>query len=434
MPPVPIAGNAYGPRLYGSASGCPAAVTSRFGGCWGEDPLESMPMGRWVSIALALVMVAVLAWEGIGWVQHPMKKPGSGSERRTVPVEVAVIERGPIEHRRTFTGTLNPKAEFVVAPKVSGRVERLDVDLADTVTRGQRVAKLDDEEYVQSVAQAQAEFAVAKANLAEAESLLNIAERELQRVERLSKRGVASESQRDTAKADELAKQARVQVTRAEVVRSRAALEAARIRLDYTNVAAAWQGGSDERVVAERYVDEGETVAANAALLRIVEMNPLMAVFFVTERDYTLLQTGQAVTLRTDAHPGTVFEGRIARIAPVFHESTRQARVEVEVGNAEQRLKPGMFVRATVVLGRVEDAIIVPEQALVRRDGRDGVFVVAEDGQSVFWREVEVGFRQDGRVQITGDGLNTQVVTLGQQLLDNKSDVSITGRMNRSAP
>jgi RND family efflux transporter MFP subunit len=396
-----------------------------------------MLMGRWISIVstvLALAVVAALAWVSIGGVQDPANKSSRRGDRDAVPVEVAAIERGPIEHRRTFTGTLTPKAEFVVAPKVSGRVEQLDVDLADTVTRGQRVAKLDNEEYVQSVAQAEAEFAVATANLAEAKSLLNIAERELQRVERLSKRGVASESQRDTAKADQLAKQSRVEVTRAQVARSKAALEAARIRLGYTNVTAGWQGGGDQRVVAERYVDEGQTVAANAPLLRIVEMNPITAVFFVTERDYTLLRSGQTVTLRTDAHPGEVFEGSIARIAPVFRESTRQARVEAEVDNRDLRLKPGMFVRATVVLDRVEDATIVPEQALVRRDGRDGVFVIADDGKSVSWRDVQVGIRQDGRVQVTGDGLNTQVVTLGQQLLDNNSAVSIAGRMQSKTP
>jgi len=383
---------------------------------------------------LVLVVAGALVWIGNDRIEDLAKKPARRGGKGAVPVEVAVIERGPIEHRRTFTGTLDPKAEFVVAPKVSGRVEQLHVDLADTVRRGQLVAKLDDAEYVQSVAQAEADFLVAKANLAEAESLLNIAERELKRVEKLRERGVASESQRDTAKADQLAKQAHVAVTGAQVTRAEASLEAARIRLGYSKITAGWRGGNDQRVVAERYVDEGETVAANAPLLRIVEMNPITAVFFVTERDYALLRTGQMVTLRIDAHPDAAFEGRIARISPVFRESTRQAQVEVDVDNADLRLKPGMFVRVTVVLDRVEDAIIVPEQALVRRDGRDGVFVVAGDGQTVAWREVEVGFRQGGRVQVTGDGLNTQVVTLGQQLLEDSSAVSVAERMHSRTP
>jgi RND family efflux transporter MFP subunit len=138
--------------------------------------------------------------------------------------------------------------------------------------------------------------------------------------------------------------------------------------------------------------------------------------------------------LRTDAHPGDVFEGTIARIAPVFIESTRQARVEVSVENPELRLKPGMFVRATVVLDRVADATIVPEQSLVRRDGRDGVFVVADGGDTVAWREVRVGFRQDGRVQVTGEELASSVVVLGQQLLDDGSQVTVSERARSSVP
>ena len=391
-------------------------------------------MRRWIVLAVVLAVVGVLAWLGNGRLEELARKPSRKQSTGPVPVEVAAIERGAIENRRTFTGTLDPKAEFVVAPKISGRIEKLDVDLADTVERGQLVAKLDDDEYVQSVAQAEADYAVARANLVEAESLLAVAVRELKRVEKLSGRGVASESEFDTVKADQLAKQAHVAVANAQITRAEAALEAARIRLGYTNVTAGWRGGSDVRVVAERYVDEGETVAENAPLLRIVEMNPVNAIFFVTERDYALLRVGQSVMLRTDAHPGDVFEGTIARIAPVFIESTRQARVEVSVENPELRLKPGMFVRATVVLDRVADATIVPEQSLVRRDGRDGVFVVADGGDTVAWREVRVGFRQDGRVQVTGEELASSVVVLGQQLLDDGSQVTVSERARSSVP
>jgi RND family efflux transporter MFP subunit len=349
-------------------------------------------------------------------------------------VEVATIERGPIELLRTFTGTLEARAEFVVAPKVGGRVEQLYVDLADDVTRGQVVAVLDDAEYVQAVARAQADLEVAKASNAEAGSLLQIAERELQRVDQLRDRGVSSESQRDVAKADQLAKQALLQVTGARIASAAADLEAARIRLGYTQVKADWHGGSERRVVAERYVDEGETVAANAPLLRIVELDPITAVFFVTERDYAQLEPGQSATLFTDAFPGEAFPADIQRIAPVFREATRQARVELRVANSELRLKPGMFARATVMLERVERAVIVPEQALTSRDGREGVFLVSADGAVAAWREVQPGIRQDGRVQVTGEGLDGRVVVLGQQLLNDGTPVRVAGEGVAAVP
>jgi RND family efflux transporter MFP subunit len=383
---------------------------------------------RWTFLALVLLIAAALA----GLLTQRLldsdaqNKTGFGSDR-TVPVEVAAIEHGPIELRRTFTGTLDARAEFVVAPKIAGRIADMTVDLADTVTRGQVVARLDNAEYLQAVTQAEADLAVARANLAEASSQLTIAERELQRLDKLRERGVSSESQRDLAKADQLAKQAHLEVTRAQVTRAQAALETARIRLGYTEVSADWTGGSDSRQVAERYLDEGGTVAANAPLLRIVELDPLIAVFFVTERDYALLHTGQRATLSTDTYPDELFPGEIARIAPVFRSSTRQARVEARVDNPDLRLKPGMFARITLVLKRVADTSIVPEQALVTRDGHSGLFVIAEDGASVTWRDVTVGIRQGSRVQVVGENLGSRVVVLGQQLLKDGSRIAIVG-------
>ncbi|MDJ0991405.1 MAG: biotin/lipoyl-binding protein, partial [Desulfobacterales bacterium] len=109
-----------------------------------------------------------------GWtVFNRLQERGNAAESRPgprpVPVEVAPIQRGPIVLRRTFNGALEARAQFVVAPKVGGRIEELMVDLADTVTRGQVVAKLDSDEYVQAMAQAEADLVVAKANVTEAE-------------------------------------------------------------------------------------------------------------------------------------------------------------------------------------------------------------------------------------------------------------------------
>ncbi len=393
-----------------------------------------MKYGR-VRIFFSIGLVVGLAAIGY-WLSSPAPQERSSAKRgeaRSAPVEVAAIENGPIELRRTFSGALEPRAEFVVAPKVGGRVERLTVNIADTVERGQVVGELDNDEYVQAVAQAQADLAVAKANLAEARSALEIATRELERVKTLRQRGVASESQLDTVKANQLTKQVELEVAEAQVVRAEASLETAKIRLGYTRITAGWSGGEDQRVVAERYVDEGETVSANAPLLRIVELDPLTGVVFVSERDYARLQVGQKAVLATDAFPGEDFPGRIERIAPVFKQATRQARVELTIDNHPQRLKPGMFIRATVVLDRADDAVIVPEQAITRREDRPGVFLVSEDGQSVAWREVAIGIRDGHRVQVEGEGLSGRVVTLGQQLLDDGAAITIPAEQTSPA-
>ena len=382
---------------------------------------------------LLLGAAAGLGWIIFGRLQELADSSQSGRASRPVPVEVAQIEHGPIALQRTFSGELEALAEFVVAPKVSGRVEHMFVNIADTVKRGQVVAELDNDEYVQAVAQAQADLEVSKANLSKAKSDLETANREFKRTELLLKRGIASDSEFDAARQDQLAKQAQLKVAEAQVAKAESSLETANIRLGYTKVTAGWTGGDEDRVVAERYVDEGQTVAANAQLLSIVELNPIVGVVFVTESDYARLKPGQLVSLTTDAYPSEQFAGRIDRIAPVFRKSTRQARIEMLIDNHQYQLKPGMFIRASVVLARVAEATIIPEQALTIRNDQSGVFIVSVDGKTVAWREVKVGIREGDRVQVEGAGLSGRVVTLGQQLVNDGSRVIIAAGQNQTA-
>jgi RND family efflux transporter MFP subunit len=374
---------------------------------------------------IVLLLAGGLAWAVWSRLQEPARPPGLGAGVRPVPVEAAPVEHGPMALRRTFSGTLESPAEFLVAPKVSGRVEAIPVDLGDAVQRGQIVARLDNDEYVQAVAQAEAELAVARAHLSEAGSALHIAERELKRIETLKKRGVASASQLDAARAEQLAARSGLEVTKAQAAKAEASLETARIRLGYTTVAVDWTGGDAQRHVSERLVDPGDTVAANTPLLGIVELHPLTGVVFVPEKDYARLAVGQSAGLLTDAFPGETFKARISRIAPVFEEATRQARVELRVDNPEQRLKPGMFIRATVVLDRVAEAVIIPEAALTERSDQTGVFLLQESGRSVTWQPVRTGIHEDGKIQVLEPELAGRVVTLGQHLLEHGSAVSI---------
>jgi RND family efflux transporter MFP subunit len=352
----------------------------------------------------------------------------SGRQRPPAPVEVAPIETGTIRGQRTFSGALEASEAFTVSPKVGGRIDELRFDLGDIVPRNAVVARLDDAEFQQEVARAEAELMVARANFAESESSLTLTRRSIRRSETLRERGVASEAELDTARSELLAQEARVEVFRAEIARAEAALEAARIQLSYTNVQARWRGPGDERRIARRCADEGQNINANADLLEIVEIDPMVAVFFVTERDYPGLRLDQPVDLRTDAFPGRTFTGNIARIAPVFDTNTRQARVEVRIENSDRALKPGMFVRADVEVARADDATIVPYAAMERRSDETGIFIVSEDGSRAHWRPVQPGIREGNRLQVTGKNLHGRVIILGQQLVEDGSEISVADR------
>ena len=135
---------------------------------------------------------------------------------------------------------------------------------------------------------------------------------------KLLKQGIASDSEFDALEADRQAKRAQLQVARAQVTKAASSLETAKIRLGYTRITASWTGGEGDRLVAERYYDEGQTVAANQPLLLIVEPDPILGVVYVSEKDYAYLRPGQTVSLTTDAYQDAAFFGRIERIAPFF--------------------------------------------------------------------------------------------------------------------
>lgn len=386
------------------------------------------------------LLIILLIFSGIGWLvferlaELNQEKPDNKTrDDRVVPVQVAAVAQQSIALERSFTGSVEAYAEFIVAPKIAGRVEQLNVDVADSVKRGQIIASLDNDEYIQELKQAEAELVVAEANLLEAQNLLTIADRALLRVDQLSDRGISSESQRDTARAEQLAQQAHLQVTQAQLVQAKAALESARIRLGYTEVNANWRGGNNLRTVAERYVDEGETVTSNAPLLRIVELNPIKITVYTSEQDYALFKPGQKALLTSDAYPDQSFEAELLRISPVFNVQTRQAKIEFSAPNDQLLLKPGMFVQLKVILNNIPQATVVPQQAIVRREDQNGVYLVTEQRNKVLWQAVKTGIKQGQRVQITSPPISGEVVVLGQQLLEDGAAILIVTDKQREA-
>jgi RND family efflux transporter MFP subunit len=380
---------------------------------------------RYALLLLVILLAVAAGWKYYGQTANDNAGGKKKNGDKTVPVNVAEVGQRDMQLIRRFTGTLKPRAEFIVAPKIAGRIKAIHVELADRVERGMVVAEIDDAELRQTVAQAEAELLVAQANHSEAVKLQSIAERELERITKLRKTGVSSEAQIDAASAEQLIKAGLVNVTRAKITKAEAELEAARIQLQEARVLADWHDGSEQRHVAERFIDEGQTVSANTPLLKIVEIDPVVAVFHVTETDYASLSVGQSVRLGTDAFRGEEFTGVIERISPVFSEDTRQASVEIGVANHDLRLKPGMFVRADVIMQSAEQVAVIPERALYRRDESLGVFLLEPDTDEVKWIQLETGIEQDGFVQVIKPALAGRVVTLGQQMLKAGSTVRV---------
>lgn len=377
---------------------------------------------------VAVVLFAgtgVLGWSIVRRLQEQKQLEAKKKTKKPAAVAVAPVVIGNIELRRSFSGTLEAPAAFVVSPRVAGRIEKLSIDIGDVIKRGQVVAELDSAEFVQAVARAKAEAAVAEAKIALAKSAVKVAEKELKRSQKAFTRGVITEADRDQAEAVSLNSKAALKVAEAELVVAQEALKMAQLRLNYTQVTATWTGGAEQRVVSERFVDVGNIVTSNSSLISVVQITPIHGVTFVTERDYGRVRIGQKVDLSTDAYPGETFHGTVLRIAPIFRQSSRQARVELSIANDQGKLKPGLFIRAKVVLERREQVKIVPNSALSKRRNQQGLFVLSDDAQSVSWLPVKVGIRQGQRLEIISDALSGQVVTLGQHLIQDGSKVVV---------
>lgn len=376
-------------------------------------------------MVLSAAVLVWIAWQVSLRVLEAREEPGGNRSEVAAAVEVAEIDIGTIRDIRRFTGTLRARSEVEVAPRISGRLKRLNVDIGHIVEHGETIAELDDEEHRQELEQARADLLVASANIEERQNALEIAEREYERIRDLHEQHIASESELDSARSRYQQERSGLKVAEAELTRREAAVRAAEVRLSYTQIRAMWERGGETRVVGERYVDEGATIAANTPIVSLLDIDPLIAVVYVTERDYMPLQLDMQAELTSDVDPSATYSGRIIRMAPAFREGSRQARIEIALDNPEHALKPGMFVRIRIEIDRVESATIIPRQALLMRDSTEGIFVVDRESMTARFVPVTLGIRDRDRVQIVGRELNDPVVILGQHLLSDGMEVTI---------
>lgn len=380
-------------------------------------------MKKFFSVLLVLAIVAMAGWQAYTRITASANKKSPGRSAVPVAIETEPIRKDAIRDIGIFTGSLLPKSQFIVAPKVAGWLKKLLVNIGDMVQQNQVIAILDDEEFTQQVEQVRAELLVAKANAENCTSDLDIAKREYERAKALREKQIASASELDESEAAFNACQTRLKVSLAQVAQKEAVLKAANVRLSYTKVQAFWENGDQTRVVGERFVDEGALLQVNEPIVSVLENNPLTAVVYVIERDYQKIKVAQQSTVTTDAYPGKTFTGSVVRIAPLLKESSRQARVEIEIPNRDQLLKPGMFVRAQIEFARHDNATLIPFTALVRREGKEGIFIADLNNLKARFVPVTTGIINGELVEVIEPKISGLVVTMGNHLLEDSSDI-----------
>ncbi len=328
-------------------------------------------------------------------------KASGKAEMAERPVSVARAEVRAIPRAIHVTGSLAAQEQSTLSAKVTGRLERLSVDIGSVLRQGDLVAQIEPRDYELGLQQAAAALAQARAALGlplegeddrielervtavkQAKAVLEEAGKNRERVKSLSVSGIASQSEVDTVESAYTVALARYETALEEsrgrmatVVQRRAEFELARKRLADASVRAPFDGA-----VQARPASVGEYVAAGTPIVQLVKTDPLRLRLEVPERECILVRTGQVVQLFVEGDTNT-YSGQIARLSPALDEQTRTLRVEADVPR-QGSLRPGLFARARIIVTEQEQAVTVPADAIITFAGLEKV-VVVQDGKAV---------------------------------------------------
>lgn len=348
---------------------------------------------------LLLLVAAVITAGGWWWwstssSDAPSATTGApAAGPRAVPVRTTEVRRGTIEDSFEAVGTTRSRQSVDIISTVSGRVAAIEFAAGDVVRKGQPLVRLDS--------------SLEEANLAEARALAADARSQLDRARQLvATRAVA---------------QARVDELQAAFSAAQARLAAAERRLTDRVVVAPFGG-----VVGLREIDVGARITDDTVLTRLDDLSSLELEFQVPEVFFGQVSPGQGVEAVSAALPGARFAGTIVARDTHIDPVARAFRVRADLPNPDHALPPGLFMTATVTLARRDDAIIIPEQAILA-EGRTTYVYRVTDGKAERV-EVRLGLRRVGEVEVV-DGLEAGdvIVTEGLQRLRPGVPVKVTG-------
>jgi membrane fusion protein (multidrug efflux system) len=308
-------------------------------------------------------------------------------------VEAAPVKIGAIVRTIRAVGSLRSEESVMIASEIAGRVKEILVEEGQRVPKDAPLVLLDSSIYEAELAKAQASLALNRANM--------------ERARALRERGTGTELAVDEANAALRADQA--------------AISLAQAWLDKATLFAPFDG-----VLGLRSVSVGEYVEPGEVIFNLEATDRLKADFRIPEVSMQQLKIGQQIELMTDAMPGRRFPGTVYAIDPKIDPDGRSLVLRALVPNEDGALRPGLFVRVDLIVGTRDNAIIIPEQALVPVG--DDLFVYRVVEGKAAMTQVLIGQRRAGEVEVTegltredvvifegqikiGDGAPVQVVT-----------------------
>ena len=409
----------------------------------------------WIVLSALILVCALILYRG--WASTQKRSASQRVGRGEIPVQISPVVHKHLTYSLYATGDIAPMMQVDLYPKVSGYLEKISVQIGDSVRQGQVIAQIDQAEFLHKVREVEAKVAQARAQYAEleagtrvedireteeavkqAQSRFNNAKQQRERVEALYKREVISKKEFDVSEMDYsvteaqlaaaeqhlkmLKDGARPEVKAASLGKLKemeAILAQEQIRFQNTQIVAPFSGE-----IVRRNVDNGALISPSTPLVTLVHMETLKVLANVLEKDIALVKPGMKAKILTEAYPGKPFEGTVVRINKALDLATRTLQAEINIPNPGRLLKPGMFAKMEVALTEKPDALAVPREAVFEEEGKQAVFVV--EGNQAFRKPVVTGIEQDRLIEIV-EGLKDgdKVVVRGQDSLRDRSTIRV---------
>lgn len=298
-------------------------------------------------------------------------------EEVVAQVETSIVQKMEIDRTVEFSTTLEGYLKQNVAPSLTGKIEHIFVEVGTNVKEGSMLVRMDQNQ-INTTKLTYANLGV-----------------ELSRMENLRESGAVSQQALDQVKLS---------------------YDQTKQSLDFleknTYVKAPFSG-----VISAKNYEDGELYSGQPILV-LTQINTLKALIGISESYFPQVKAGMTVDITSDIYPGEVFKGVIEIVYPTIDASSHTFQVKVKISNGSLKLRPGMYVKTRLALGRL-NAIVVPYQSVLKMTGSNDRYVfVNEDGvaKRIF---VEMGQRYNEMVEIVGDSLHEgdKLVTLGQSKL-----------------
>ncbi len=345
---------------------------------------------------IRISLVAVVAIAGALAAGCAKKEAGGGFSMPPMPVEVAIVQEGPVTDRFTAVGSIEAGEAIVVVSEIDAAVVSLPFAEGQAIKAGGLIAQLDDAEL--------------SAQVARAEALRDQQRITFERVKAVVDQGAGAPQDLDDAAAALKVAEANLAVAQAKLAK--------------TKITAPFAG-----ILGARRVSPGAFLRGGTAITDLAQIKQIRVTFTAPERFLSKLKHGATVKVATTAYPDHELIGTIDVIEPQLDAGTRSARIVARVDNPGELFRPGMSADVAVVLNERGQALTVPSEAVFVEGQQAFVYVVGPDSV-VVRTPVELGTRLTDAVEVqSGLESGVQVVKAGhQKLFPGAKVMPITGR------